>query len=127
MLRHSRTPNCRYPSDYFLFHSTPSVWYLYHMAEAKLIYHNKHTFQDGAIQEMVLWKLPEKSPERPHGLKYSLFYGLSDGTCLVRYDNELGKGDHRHIGGTEESYTFTDVDTLVGDFLSDIGKVRRRP
>ncbi len=73
-----------------------------------------------------MWELPEKSQERHHGLKYSLYYGLQDGTCLVRYDNEIGKGDHRHIVGKEESYTFTNVDNLVGDFLSDIDKARRR-
>jgi len=40
-------------------------------------------------------------------------------------DNETGKGDHRHRGGREEPYRFTDVDTLVADFLVDIEKARR--
>jgi Family of unknown function (DUF6516) len=58
-------------------------------------------------------------------LKYRLYYGLADGTCVVRYDNETGKGDHRHEGDREESYAFTDVETLVADFLADIARVRR--
>ena len=43
---------------------------------------------------------------------------------MVRYDNETGKGDHRHIGDQQEVYRFTDVETLVSDFLEDIEKVR---
>ena len=74
---------------------------------------------------MVLWQLPEKTAEKPHGMKYRLYYGLADGTCIVRYDNETGKGDHRHIRGREEAYQFKDVETLVANFLEDIEKERR--
>lgn len=74
---------------------------------------------------MVLWQLPEKTAEKPHGMKYRLYYGLADGTCTVRYDNETGKGDHRHIRGREEPYQFKDVETLVANFLEDIEKERR--
>ncbi len=59
--------------------------------KAKLIYREKYVCSDGVIREMVLWKLPQKTSDRPHGLKYSLYYGLADGTCVVRYDNETGK------------------------------------
>ena len=92
---------------------------------AKLIYHEKFIYADGAIREMVLWKLPNKTSGRPHGLKYRLYYGLSDGTCIVRYDNESGKGNHRHIKGKEKSYQFKDVETLVADFLEEIEKARK--
>ena len=97
----------------------------YHMA-AKLIYQEKYIYSDGAIREMVLWQLPRKSPDRLHGLKYRLYYGLGDGTCLVRFDNESGKGDHKHVGGQEESYQFIDVESLVADFLAEIEKARRK-
>ena len=92
---------------------------------AKLIYREKYIYADGAIREMVLWQLPEKTSENPHGLKYWLYYGLSDGTCVVRYDNETGKGDHRHREEREERYKFKNVETLVEDFLEDIEKARR--
>jgi hypothetical protein len=92
---------------------------------AKLIYHEKFIYADGAIREMVLWKLPNKTSDRPHGLKYRLYYGLSDGTCIVRYDSESGKGNHRHIKGKEKSYQFKDVETLVADFLEEIEKARK--
>jgi hypothetical protein len=93
--------------------------------KARLIYREKYVYDDGAIREMVIWQLPEESSDKPHGLKYRLYYGLADGACLVRYDNETGKGDHRHIRDTEESYTFKNVETLVANFLSDIESVRR--
>ncbi len=93
---------------------------------AKLIYREKYIYADGAIREMVLWQLPKKTAHRPHGLKYRLYYGLADETCVVRYDNETGKGDHKHIEEDEEPYRFTDVETLVSDLLADIEKARRR-
>ena len=96
-----------------------------HMA-ARLIYREKYIYSDGAIREMVLWQLPHRVPDRPHGLKYRLYYGLRGGTCLVRFDNESGKGDHKHVGGLEESYRFIDVETLVADFLAEIEKARRK-
>ena len=74
---------------------------------------------------MVLWQLPQKTTDKPHGLKYRLYYGRADGTCLVRYDNETGKGDHRHFLDKEEPYRFKNVETLVADFLSDIEYTRR--
>ena len=93
--------------------------------KAKLIYREKYIYADGAIREMVLWQLPKKSGGKPHGLKYRLYYGRADGTCLVRYENETGKGDHRHLGEKEEHYKFRNVETLVADFLSDIESIRR--
>lgn len=45
---------------------------------------------------------------------------------MVLYDNERGKGDHRHIYGKETHYCFRDVETLVADFQRDINRVRRR-
>ena len=93
--------------------------------QAKLIYREKYFYADGAMREMVLWQLTEKTAKNPHGLKYRLYYGLADGTCTVRYDNEPGKGDHRHKRDHEEPYQFKDVDTLVTDFLKDIEEARR--
>jgi hypothetical protein len=93
---------------------------------ARLLYQEKYIYSDGAIREMILWQLPRKTSDRPHGLKYRLYYGLADGSCLVRFDNESGKGDHKHVGGQEKSYRFTDVETLVADFLVEIEKARRK-
>lgn len=92
---------------------------IHHMAEARLIYHDKARLENGSIVEMKIWKLPGATPERPHGLKYSLYFGRG-GRRIVGYDNERGKGDHRHIGDREEPYRFVDVPTLIADFLADV-------
>ena len=58
-----------------------------------------------------------------HCFKYRLFYGVA-GNCRVRYDNERGKGDHRHIDDDEENYAFTTLDQLLEDFEHDIANWR---
>ena len=93
------------------------------MAKAVLLYYDKAGLPDGGMIEMKIWRLPAANAERPHGLKYSLFYGRN-GQRIVGYDNEGGKGDHRHYRNREEPYAFTDVDTLVADFLADVAKER---
>jgi hypothetical protein len=75
---------------------------------------------DDLIIEMVIWKLPETDNERPHDLKYSLHCCRLDGSLIVRYDNESGKGDHRHYPDREEPYEFVDVETMIADFITDI-------
>ena len=96
------------------------------MVRATLFYKDKGIFPDGGIVEMTIWRLPAASAERPHGLKYSLYYG-HNGVRLVGYDNEQGKGDHRHYGDREEPYAFTSVEQLIADFLSDVRKLRSQP
>jgi hypothetical protein len=76
------------------------------------------TVQNGVTVEMVIWSLPRPTAERPHGLKYRLYCGRSD-RCLVRYDNEATKGDHRHYGDREESYRFESLEKLLEDFRED--------
>ncbi|MEA3410141.1 MAG: DUF6516 family protein [Pseudomonadota bacterium] len=74
--------------------------------------------QGTVVVEMVVWRLPAVSAERPHGLKYRFYCGRS-GECLVRYDNESGKGDHRHYGDHEKEYLFESVEQLLADFRDD--------
>jgi len=77
---------------------------------------------DGTIVQMVVWQLPQASDDRPHRLKYRLYCGR-DGRCMVRYDNETGKGDHRHYGDDEEPYRFTTLDQLLADFEADVQRL----
>jgi hypothetical protein len=72
---------------------------------------------------MVIWRVPAPVPPSTHGLKYSLYYGRR-GRREVGYDNERGKGDHRHFRGKEYSYAFTTVEQLMVDFWSDVRIVR---
>lgn len=80
-------------------------------------------FPDGYLMRLRVWEVPEPVPPSEHRFKYSLFYGRP-GERVVLYDNERGKGDHRHYGEREEAYVFKDVETLRSDFLADVQRVR---
>jgi hypothetical protein len=88
---------------------------------AKLIAQAKEVRDDGSIVEIVVWELTEALPPCMHRYKYRLFFGLP-GECLVRYDNERGKGDHRHADGVESAYDFTTLEALLADFERDVTK-----
>lgn len=91
--------------------------------KAKKLFYEKRRYADGSIRELVIWKLPQSDAERPHGLKYRLYYG-KDGKRLVCYDNERGLGDHRHILDDEFPYHFESARKLVDDFTADVKSVR---
>jgi hypothetical protein len=88
---------------------------------ATLIQNRRLDLRNGTIIQIRIWKLPDTTDERPHGLKYSLFYGRP-GERIVGYDNERGKGDHRHYRDREEVYTFTTMEKLIADFWTDVRK-----
>ena len=90
---------------------------------ATLLFQERIVYDDGAIVEMTLWRVPNPVPPTKHGLKYSLFYGYP-AVREVGYDNERGKGDHRHFRAVESAYTFTTVEKLMADFWSDVGRLR---
>ncbi len=87
--------------------------------KAALLAHTKEFLDDGAIIEVVVWQVPEPVPPCLHSFKYRLFFGTAT-ESRVRYDNERGKGDHRHIGSTEHDYLFTTVEQLLSDFDADV-------
>jgi hypothetical protein len=89
--------------------------------KAALLAHSKEVRDDGSIVEIVIWQLPEPMPPSEHNYKYRLFYGWP-GREMVRYDNERGKGDHRHVDGEEQSYVFVSVEQLLDDFELDMRK-----
>jgi hypothetical protein len=90
---------------------------------AVLVISDKVVFDDGMIQEIAIRQVPDAVPPTDHGFKYSLFYG-SPGRRLIGYDNERGKGDHRHYDGTEAAYEFRGWEALIDDFLADVEKLR---
>ncbi len=78
-------------------------------------------FSDRAFAELVLWLVPQPVAGSLHNFKYRLAY-VVDGVCVLRYDNERGKGDHRHFGGRESDYAFTSPGRLISDFQQDIAR-----
>jgi hypothetical protein len=77
-----------------------------------------------AFVEVVIWQVPEPVPPSTHSFKYSLAYVVEQ-RCVVRYDNERGKGDHRHTEIDEQPYTFSTPDQLMADFEADVARWNR--
>jgi hypothetical protein len=90
----------------------------------RLLYHYKRIYDDGAILEARVWELDRAVIGSAHQFKYRLFYGFP-GRRLVGYDNERGKGDHRHAGRREELYEFVSVERLLDDFFADVDGLRK--
>ncbi|MDP1681499.1 MAG: DUF6516 family protein [Burkholderiales bacterium] len=78
-------------------------------------------YSETAFAELVLWQIPQSVAGSAHTFKYRLAYVVR-GECVLRYDNEAGKGDHRHVDGKESRYAFTSPDQLIADFQRDIAR-----
>ena len=89
--------------------------------KATLLRRIRESWGRGVI-EGTIWSVPEPVPPSEHRVKYRLVY-LVDGERVVGYDNERGKGDHKHLRGREVPYVFSGVPALIRDFLRDIEEV----
>lgn len=87
--------------------------------KATLVARTKEIRDDGTVVEVVIWEPAEPIPPCTHPFKYRPYFGQPDQE-RVRYDNERGTGDHRHVGGEELSYAFVSLEQLLDDFERDI-------
>ena len=78
-------------------------------------------YSESMFAELVLWRVPKPLKGSKHSYKYRLAY-VVEGECVLRYDNEAGKGDHRHYSGKESAYAFVSPEKLVADFQRDIAR-----
>ena len=92
--------------------------------KAELLMNERHVLDAGMFVEIVVWRLPRPLPGSIHRFKYRLALVVNE-VCVLRYDNEAGKGDHKHVGNAEEAYDFTVPATLLADFWSDVETWRR--
>lgn len=90
---------------------------------AELLVRERHTLAEHAFAEINIWRVPTPVRGSDHDLKYSLAYVVRD-LCVLRYDNEAGKGDHRHFGSSEAAYRFKDMRQLLDDFWKDVEQWR---
>ncbi len=86
---------------------------------ARELFRRRVVLAADAFVELRVWEVPEPVRGSAHSYKYGLAL-IVRGECVLRYDNEAGKGDHRHAGATEEPYAFTTPEKLVADFLTDV-------
>jgi hypothetical protein len=90
---------------------------------AVLMLNERHALSEAAFVEMVVWRLPCPLPGSSHVFKYRLALVVK-GACVLRYDNESGKGDHKHTSVGEVDYRFTTPQVLLNDFWSDVDNWR---
>ncbi|MGX7705316.1 toxin-antitoxin system TumE family protein [Methylobacterium sp. Gmos1] len=88
---------------------------------AELLIRRRVAFDERDFAELVVWRVPTPVPPTDHGFKYRLV----DGARVIGFDNERGKGDHRHDEGQETPYRFVDVDRLLGDFVEAVDSWRK--
>ena len=81
-------------------------------------------YSEEMFAELVIWTLQEPVAGAAHRYKYRLAYVVR-GECVLRYDNEVGKGAHRHLGESESAYIFTTPEKLIADFQRDIARWNR--
>jgi len=72
--------------------------------------------------EARIIRLSEPVEGSDHPYKYSLALVVA-GECVLRYDNERGKGNHKHEGGDESNYVFTTLSQLLSDFKADVRRI----
>lgn len=94
------------------------------MGNAQPVLNYRRDMQNGDIIQVVIWLLSEPLQGSSHLYKYRLHYQRAGGSDVIRYDNERGKGDHRHFGGYEEPYQFLTVKKLIQDFYETIKEAR---
>jgi hypothetical protein len=91
--------------------------------KARLLLKERRNLDDDTFTELVVWEVPTSVPGSAHSYKYRLAL-VVNGVCVLRYDNEAGKGDHRHVGDKETAYRFTSPVALFDDFMADVARWR---
>jgi hypothetical protein len=87
--------------------------------KARLLLRERYVVGEARFAEIVIWRLPARASGSRHGFKYRLAF-VVDEAGVVRFDNEAGKGDHKHVGTKEVPYAFTTLAQLVTDFWQEV-------
>jgi hypothetical protein len=78
------------------------------------------------------------TPEKPHGIDYSLCLFDPKDRCLVRYDNahpirvnarsrkRTTTSDHVHRRKEVKPYSYSNAETLVSDFWTDVERILKK-
>lgn len=87
--------------------------------KTKLLLRERQSLSKTAFIEVVIWHVSRPVPGSDHDYKCSLAL-IAEGACVLRYDNEAGKGDHKHVADGEVNYHFLDLARLQTDFWNDV-------
>jgi hypothetical protein len=93
--------------------------------KAEALAQERHVLAEDPFVEVVVWRVSRPVRGSTHRLKYRLALVVA-GECVLRYDNETGKGDHRHVGDVETPYVYSGYVKLLADFWADVDAWRQR-
>ena len=93
--------------------------------KAKLLQRNEVFVDQDLWAEIVVWVVPTSVRGSEHEYKYR-FALIDKDRCVLRYDNEAGKGDHKHLSEVEVPYVFRTLEQMQDDFWIDVEEYRRR-
>ncbi|HEX9559333.1 MAG TPA: DUF6516 family protein [Reyranella sp.] len=97
---------------------------------------------DGGYVARFTVKRIAATPEKPHGVSYSLTFHAADGRRLMGYDNahrvphrggrfvsRHAAFDHWHRNETDEGqpYRFVSAEKLIADFFDEIARILKEP
>lgn len=86
---------------------------------ARLLLRERRVLAENIFVEAVVWQLPQPVRGSKHGFKYRLAL-IVDGACVLRFDNEAGNGDHKHVRDRQVPYRFTSLAQLLTDFWREV-------
>ena len=92
--------------------------------KAGKLHGDRSAVSNTAFVETVIWRVPD-----PLWARVTIQYRLTlieGGRCVLRYDNEAGKGDHKHYGRRQVAYNFTVIERLQSDFNTEVEEWRSR-
>jgi hypothetical protein len=91
---------------------------------ARLLLRERRIIAEDRFAEIVIWQVPRPLRGSRHRFKYRLAFVVEE-LCVLRFDNETGKGDHKHVGEIEAPYRFTTLERLIEDFWNEVGQWQR--
>lgn len=94
------------------------------MQTAVLLLKERRMLGEGRFADIAIWRVPRSVPGSRHSFKYRLAL-IVDEVCVLRFDNEAGKGDHKHVGTSQTPYVFDNLEQLVADFWQAVKDWRR--
>ncbi|MBO4329935.1 MAG: hypothetical protein J5820_04790 [Rhodocyclaceae bacterium] len=86
-----------------------------HNMKARSILNRREVVAEGRFFHVVVWRVPTPVLGCTHPYKYRLAYVVDD-VCVLRFDNERGRGDHWHYGADVQPFEFQGLEQLLVDF-----------
>jgi hypothetical protein len=90
---------------------------------SQLIFQDRITLTDTEFVQLVIWLVEPAVRACAHHYNYRFAY-VKDGICRLRYDNEAGKGDHKHLDEKQQPINFTSPKALIRSFFDEVAQPR---